>query len=166
MFGSTGFALAASSSSSSSFPRAAPERHNDSSIPSAMLRAGPKCGRRGAVDLARFVLNRQRLDVGQDDHLPATNTSSGCHVGAISWRVWSVCAAALSPSCRTPPYREGSAPFDRLTAANTSAAIMPDSSEAARTPSRTCFSTTSSSKASVPMKRLMVKPMPVRMAIA
>ena len=50
-------------------------------------------------------------------------------------------------------------------AASNKAPNTPDASEAARMPSRSCVRTFSSSKASVPMNRLIVNPMPVRMAI-
>src|SRR6185369_15334994 len=82
MFGSAGFALAASSSpSSSSFPSAAPERQNDSSTPSATLRTGPSCGRRGAGVLVKRVLNLGRLLAGRDEHLPTTNTRTSRRTG-------------------------------------------------------------------------------------
>jgi hypothetical protein len=47
---------------------------------------------------------------------------------------------------------------------NTSDASKPDKIDASRTPSRTCAIMLSSSNASVPMKRLMVNPTPVRIA--
>src|SRR4051794_30731635 len=89
MFGSAGFALAASSSpSSSSFPSAAPERQNDSSTPSATLRTGPNCGRGGVGVLVKRVLNLGRLLAGQDEHLPTTNTRTSRRMGFDPSRVW------------------------------------------------------------------------------
>jgi hypothetical protein len=93
----------------------------------------------------------------------------------VAFRQSIVCAARGAGQGRHAPvrdlagcfrHREGEASFSFPMAENISAATMPDSSEAMRTPSRTCFRTASSSNASVPMNRLMVKPMPVRIAMA
>ena len=88
--------------------------------------------------------------------------TAGC--GAIN------AAPAIDPRFRPPPFRHPQAvgrveAFAGAEKPSTPAPTTPDSTEPTSTPSRITVSSSDSPKASVPMNKLIVKPIPVRILV-